>query len=430
MIYVCFVTTLHNMNANPFYTWCRKEGFWGASGDAGAGKAFTHLLLDGGKLTVPSSRITEFNLEYAKHVVQRDLFVVEVRPERFRMFMDLDFKTPDAVRAAETDEAVRTLSTRLYSVYLEYTKTAAMHSGMVVCSRQLIGDTGESGPSKFGVHLVWPDWIVSREVALDFRAHAIRACSHDGMLGIAPAQWNDIIDLTVYKGSGLRMIASKKYGDRTNIYVPTYEIDAADGTMQQINNPWAGFSQWVLKTSLRQAEALAPESALSRGVVCQPGDVDHGELPSTLVDSSVFEFDDRALQVTFKNTHLTPVPMTPAIRQFLKEIQALFPVCYARCKLTKLYHFMVGKDDAFVIATDSKFCMNLRKNKGRHNSNHVYFVLNKTGVWQKCFSRCETSEGRKWCPCKDFKGRVVPFVEANVGKYYSPLVTLYKSSVE
>lgn len=367
-------------------------------------------------------------MEYAKHVVQRDLFVVEVRPDRFRMFMDLDFKTPDTVRAAETDEAVRSLSTRLYSVYKEYAKSSQSLSGMVVCSRQLIGDASDAPPSKFGIHLVWPDWIVSREVALDFRAQAIRACANDGVLGFHPAQWSDIIDLAVYKGSGLRMIASKKFGDKTNIYVPTYEADP-EGDLRRIENPWAGFSQWVLKTSLRQPDAAVPESPTARGFVCHP-EVEHGDLPSTMIDSSVFEFDERALQVTFKNTHLTPVPITPAIRQFLKDVQTQFPVCYARCKLTKLYHFVVGKDDAFVIATDSKFCMNLNKNKGRHSSNHVYFILNRSGVWQKCFSRCETSEGRKWCPCKEFKGRVVPFVEASVGRYYTPLVTLYKSSLD
>jgi hypothetical protein len=45
----------------------------------------------------------------------------------------------------------------------------------------------------------------------------------------------------------------------------------------------------------------------------------------------------------------------------------------------------------YIINTSSRYCQNLQR---EHNSNGIYFVLNRTGLYQKCFCRCNTTEGR------------------------------------
>ena len=41
--------------------------------------------------------------------------------------------------------------------------------------------------------------------------------------------------------------------------------------------------------------------------------------------------------------------------------------------------------------TDCNFCMNVMK---EHNNAGIYFQINKSGVCQRCFCKCDTVEGR------------------------------------
>ena len=54
-----------------------------------------------------------------------------------------------------------------------------------------------------------------------------------------------------------------------------------------------------------------------------------------------------------------------------------------------------------LLKTTSRYCENIRRN---HNSNHVKIVIDNGFIYQKCFCRCETTEGRRLGFCKDFTG--------------------------
>jgi hypothetical protein len=53
----------------------------------------------------------------------------------------------------------------------------------------------------------------------------------------------------------------------------------------------------------------------------------------------------------------------------------------------------------YLITVDSKYCQNLQ---GEHSNNQIYFVITNTGLFQKCFCRCNTIEKRKFGKCMDY----------------------------
>ena len=59
--------------------------------------------------------------------------------------------------------------------------------------------------------------------------------------------------------------------------------------------------------------------------------------------------------------------------------------------------------DTFCITTDSKYCTNLDK---EHRSTHIYFVVYKNKkIYQKCFCKCSTTEGRKYGLCSKYRSK-------------------------
>ena len=61
-------------------------------------------------------------------------------------------------------------------------------------------------------------------------------------------------------------------------------------------------------------------------------------------------------------------------------------------------------EDTICISVDSKYCTNIRKD---HTNNHVYFVIHKGMMYQKCFSRNKKSAGRLFCYCHEYKSNGV-----------------------
>ena len=73
---------------------------------------------------------------------------------------------------------------------------------------------------KSGVHIVWPDVLVTKTEALALRTRILLELPED-------PEWNQRIDSSVYGGSGLRMIWShkKEKGNDTDPYIPWMELD-------------------------------------------------------------------------------------------------------------------------------------------------------------------------------------------------------------
>jgi len=170
----------------------------------------THVLMSGGILCVPPEETQDFYREYIEAInLGSKLYVVEQKTESFKFFVDLDYKAPEKL----TDEDL----VQFCSIIHKSLET----SSPCLISKARPRSIGE-GLIKSGVHIHWPNLIVSRTQAMNLRSKIVTSLTAD-----FPFDWDKVIDSSVYGGSGLRMLWSHKKptGDP---YVPWRSLDGRE----------------------------------------------------------------------------------------------------------------------------------------------------------------------------------------------------------
>ena len=178
-----------------FKSWCASQKFDNASN-------LSHVLMDGGKLSVPFDRLNEFYEKYIEAIgTSEKLFVVEQKTPTYNFFIDIDYKDQDSLSIEEIKSICKIICDKV-----------KRHGGknclISVSPPKTVGDF-----IKTGVHLNWPDFVVDQSSAIALRDHVLVALSK----AKGSYDWNDIVDSSVYgdlqrrtKGSGFRMPWSYK----------------------------------------------------------------------------------------------------------------------------------------------------------------------------------------------------------------------------
>ena len=170
----------------------------------------THLLMDGGILLVPPEETLQFYEAYISLVNSgTKLYVVEQKTELFRFFVDFDYKAREKI----DDQDLLQFCSIIQKSLEECTRP-----GRCMIARARVRPVAD-GLLKSGVHIHWPDLVVSRNEALNLRNNIITS--------LGPGTWDQVIDASVYGGSGLRMLWSHKKptGDP---YTPWRELGGPD----------------------------------------------------------------------------------------------------------------------------------------------------------------------------------------------------------
>jgi hypothetical protein len=341
---------------NPLYSWLRERGFWIPRG---SDVTPTHVFLDGGKAAIPQSELHGFFEQY-KRCIERgyNQYAVErVSTDKFRYFIDIDLDVN-----IEHDDIIKEVIS-VVSYLLDKT------SDIVVCSKK----TCDSRPLiKGGIHIVWMDVVVDTETAMQVREEAI--CRLDDKFD----KIEKVFDGTVYRGSGLRMLHSRKRNGY-DVYLPSYTI-SKEGVFCSITDP--DDVRWLQKCSLRYF-SLEDTGCISKRPC--PANIPLARKPSVVVDT-----------------------------EHVIQIMAIIPSEYSPCKVISVQS---SNGQNYLITCTSKYCANIGR---RHNSNHVYFVAKWDGLYQKCHCSCKTLDGRKHGYCKDFCRRVADapaFLKREIVRY-------------
>lgn len=275
----------------------------------------THVLMDGGQLHVPDADLEAFYKAYLTDIsCGNRLYVVEQKTEIFKFFVDIDFK---AVRAL-TDEDAIDLCTRVY---------AAVEKGPCLVARATPRKI-KDGEIKSGFHLHWPNLCVSRSEALALRTKILLELDGD--------EWAQIIDSSVYGGSGLRCLWSHKKPEGAP-YVPW--ISVPDGTAL---SPVPSVATMQLFAVRVQGQA-APQSKIRR-VASAPGSI---------------------------------VPSDSRLEEFIRaNIEG-----QGRARVKAVRKTRRGEGKGLCVETDSRYCERI---KGEHKSNHVWFYIRGSTIQQRC----------------------------------------------
>jgi hypothetical protein len=352
-----------NMDSNPLYRWLKEHGYWITGKDDERTK--THYFLDGGKAAVPAEASDEFLEVYSKSLGTPQ-YVVESRTPLFRMFMDLDFKAPEEV----PNDLVLKICKAIFQHAMTFFEGTKSH--LIVCKApaRMVKDS-----MKTGVHVHFTDVFVTSGKAMAFRNACISEFLKRPDMG--DFKWQEVFDLTVFKSSGLRMMGSIKR-DGPGFYWPYCIIrDIVTVDFLEENTVRDNLLHWIHMTSIR-----VPHGFESRS--------------SSELEQLQKTFDKGILK------RLDPDRYVSLVSGFRSVVPKTF---YKNLKVTGAYEIDTnGSNKVFVVGTDCKNCMN--KINGRHSSNHVYFIVDSRGVFQKCFCRCETMDGRRFGTCKNFSNKI------------------------
>lgn len=357
----------------------------------------THLFLDGGKAAVPDDVNGTFLNAYAAGVVrsphQRPC-IVELRTPVFRMFMDMDACWPEAPTAGSSGDpcaavaAARAVLLHVARVARETFEEPAADV-MEVCVASECKTTRE-GWSKQGFHVVWPDVYVTAVTALAFRDKLLE--------GPLPDPWpfaNDpdkVFDACVFKSAGLRMPWSNKGRGDSSHYVPRASVvwtPAADDSDDDAED-------FVITHHAEPGGVSDIRDHMSRLCIRAFGKEETRVAP----DLHRRIADAAAAAADGGGAGSSKAPNCANLARYGHVLPALddaLPVQYAGQRFTGL----VEGENCFMLRSTSRWCGNLGR---EHRTNNVYFVLTRKGIHQRCYCRCETTDGRAYGMCKDYSG--------------------------
>jgi hypothetical protein len=369
-----------------FKRWCKEQKFNNATN-------LSHVLMDGGVLSVPFDKLNEFHEKYIQAIrAGEELFVVEQKSPIYNFFVDIDYKDEKALTMNEIQDICKIICDKV-----------KRHGGKecLIC----VSPPKTAGEYiKTGIHLNWCGFPVNQESALALREHILVALSK----AKGSIDWNEIIDSSVYgsmqrktKGSGLRMPWSHKMAKHMPCGGQGCEGCGEKGKIVQVAYlPVFIYKCGPLSTLLKISHDPDPEilkmssvrtNSIEYNTVEPPSSViKEGSFTSTQTKDEVHDDEVRGLIENFVQTHM--------------EGQG-------DATITKLFKH----NETYLVSTNSKYCENLKR---PHSSNHIWFHISGSVIAQKCFCRCETIRGRRDGFCKDFYGRKHNLPQKVIEKLY------------
>jgi hypothetical protein len=355
-----------------FKRWCAEQKI-----DHGGNK-LSHVLMNGGVLSVPSDRLNEFYDKCIEAVLSGDkIYVVEQKTKYYNFFVDVDYKADDALDLNEIQSICKIICNKM------------MTKGGKECLISVAEPKPSGDKIKTGIHLNFPGFVVNQASAIALREHILVAL----YIAKGSEDWEKIIDSAVYgdiskrsKGSGFRMPWSHKMtkGVTEGPYLPVF-VYKPGGLLSSLTK--------IGQRPDAQILAMSAVRTTSTDFVTIEG-------PTKAIKEGSFT------EIQTKD-EVSDIELKYNIERFIQKNMN----GQSDARVSKLFKF----DNRYLISSNSKYCENLGRN---HGSNHVYFYISGDRITQKCFCTCDTLDGRRSGYCKDFVGSTYQLNQSIVDKLY------------
>ncbi len=365
----------------------------------------THLLLDGGVLYVKDENLELFFDKYIQGINNNEnIYLVECKKNIFNLFFDLDFLLDNNKINEEIFNIIfKSINDSIKEFYDKFYK-CIITSAEIKLIKKIIKNEEEPGKVyekiyyKKGFHLHFPDIQINIKGALDIRKKIISDLiyifktvygnNYDNIINT----FNEIVDESVFKNSGLRLTGSKKghfisqtkeWEDEGREYKIHDVIINNLSNKEELINLKNNYSKLIKETSII---SLKKEITNYNIVICNDCEISPDEEE---VNSYISTW-----QKISKNSMI------------YKEIIRFFNLYvkeYSDKDIKRIY--VSDNNKTYLLNSKSKYCQNIGRN---HNSEHIYFLLTLTGIVQKCFCKCNTLDNRKYGYCKDYSSNSIP----------------------
>ena len=423
--------------------WDIKHRIFLTSGSDNNGREPTHRLLDGGNLHIPKNLENLFFTKYAADMFMGKVnYLLEVKSPIYQLLVDLDIYENNEIEYEELREWILEIQKVVKDMYPDL---SAHQRRVVVCTTETSPNTLKNGKVyvKQGLgHLIWPDIQINNAQGLAFRKCCIQKLEKKFGLRHADNIWEDVIDDTLYKANGLRMIGSsklsicknckrRKKNDPTNHFCEVclgagkfnegrvYKIqEIIDGDLNIMNERLELLQKKMVKmvkeTSIRSRKKHPTKQTLPKWFDSFHYEFDKDEKNVRRKKEQFYNQSQGTLtkedregsllhNINEKYKISTDSKVFKTIR---KLINRKMPDIYKNTKIMDIHLCNSGVNDYYLIRMNTSFCMNVAR---YHNSNTIYFVVTEYGICQKCFCNCKSLEGRKYkVYCKDFRSGIRP----------------------
>jgi hypothetical protein len=359
----------------------------------------SHLLLNGYKLYVKNDNMHIFEKKYAEAIDNNEkLYIVECKKEIFKLFFDLDFLLADEnMDNAIFMDFIKIINDVIYDFYERYydciVTTADIKKIKKICKNEENPENIDSKELiKKGFHLHFPDININKKTALEIRKTCISKLSE--FKNLFQNSINDIVDEHVFTTSGLRLTGSRKghFVSQTKEFVDegrpyTLYLTLRDGEVdEEMKNELKNNTLLLInKTSIITSEDFITNIKNNPNLQwddCLDDDNDNNFTENSGSLKRLSREDVRYIEIIrFFSIYIKDYTIKDIKRIFYSENESVYILCSL-----------------------SKYCTNIGKN---HNSEHIYFKLNKDGICQKCFCKCDTMKGRKHGFCKDYSSTAI-----------------------
>lgn len=342
----------------------------------------THLLLDGGKLNIPSELEEDFIKAYSDAILDNQtLMVVEKRPEIFRFMMDVDIIDEHYW----DNEKIKKLAIIIQKVVYDFYKI----DFNVICCVAPPKQRNEG--IKTGVHFIWPRLFINSENALLVRDGIIFKLQNQTELNTIN-NWEDVIDKLVYTRCGYRMVYSDKLDPKTRKpenrpYQLEFVIDSNGNNRDVYYNR--------LEDNL---ELLVKETSIRKVLTTNIEITKIPEwMPSNLINNKIKVNNNKTISYIDVNDEIA--------KCIIKSMKKTLPQEYENQTVKDIKKYPDGN---YLIITDSKYCMNINR---EHNSCGIYFLATPMGIYQKCLCPCINLKDRITGYCKDYTSMCYSFTD-------------------
>lgn len=331
---------------------------------AGAQTPATHLLLDGGRLSVPDDHAGTFLNLYLNALLRKEkLSVVELKTPIFRLFFDIDARIKGSSiqgSSLDTNEEALAHSTepfasvfrKIYEAVQEFWVTE-QGTRMIVCAAP---PKPQETDLKLGFHVLFPTIYTNAPIALAFRDALLQKLDEE-CKDVCVNAWSDAIDPCVFKANGLRAIYSCKGPSEDRAYIPYASFDGVEYVAISKDLSVQDRRAFVHECSIRVFQtSLTPCVGGQDTVADQP----HVHSAGGLVIGRSVPLD--------------------AYADVLPKVHAALPAHYA----TQRFVGVFKTDHAVMLRSSSRYCQNVGR---EHRTSTVYFCVTKRGVCQKCYCR-------------------------------------------
>lgn len=360
-------------------------------------KEITHYLLSGGIISVTDELHWDFIQQYVNHISivgYDNISISEQKSFVYKYFQDMDyeFKKNEEITTEQVIDHVITIQNFLKTVYVtivednEETNPAIISKIFEVYILEADSKMKDENTIKKGYHIIWPNIRINKATGINMYPHLINFIKNK----YPDYDWNNIIDIEVYRNNGLRM----PYSNKVLKCCKDIDCSKCNGSNKIIEN-----RPYILKYKLDGYGNYMDISAMSLEDIIKSCSIrlqknsnmtPHNKYFTTVINESLFKKNKTI--INFKMDHKWNIILN-AIRKHER---------YKLIEILNVIETNIFEDKGYfinVIGEGSQYCHNIEKN---HNSKKIYFMLTrKYGLCQRCHCQCP-KKGKYGGLCKDF----------------------------